>query len=446
MGTFLGYYGNPTIPEDKHQEFTERVLKILDQGGMMDVETVSLFGRNVDLLQPPGVDDNGNVLFCCNYFENFVWETGLYRPATAQLHTNKVGTRQFNLVSRALYVLNEFYAETFGIAEEDGYIYNAQRTIGWLNELFDERYDNRRVSDLWEIYRLLPEYQRGDDLMRLTAGQPAKETCIQGFVTYFVIAGDAFEKVSDAWDMQEKEEDSGLLGRAVMLHHRIREFRTASRESDAAQLARMKELLAGQRCGAPLQGESEELGRLISSVPLEIAVKFVAVAFGLDFWNLLAEFELPEKRTAWRIPEGNYTPVSKVSTGEYLGTTDDDRAWWWKPGGNICFSDGMNGWLEERREEIRKLARMETIGSPELMRLLVDTLCCIQEDWNTMAFSSMFYDFLEHAKEPVVQGAVRSIGRLAQECREKPADGIKWLRRYLAVLGNFDLRKELFGF
>lgn len=445
MGTFLGYYGNPAIREDKRQEFTEHVLKILDQGGMMDVETVSIFGRNVDLLQPPGVDDNGNVLFCCNFFENYVWETGLYRPATAQLHTNKVGTRQFNLVSRALYVLNEFYAETFGIAEEDGRIYDAERTIGWLNELFDERYDNRRVSDLWEIYRLLPEYRRGDDLMRLTKNQPVKETSIQGFVKYFVIAGDAFDKVSDAWNTSE-EDNSGLLGRAVLLHHRVRLFRAASRESDAAQMARMKELLAGQRCGAPLQGESEELEKLISSVPLEIAVKFVADAYGLDFWDLLAEFETPESRTVLRLPEENYTPTAKVSTGEYLGAMDDDRAWWWKPGGNICFSAEMNGWLEERREELRELARMETIGSPELMRLLVDTLCCIQEDWNTMAFGGMFYDFLAHAEDPVVQAAVRSIGRLAQEYREKQADGLKWLRRYLAVLGNFDLRREVFGF
>ena len=177
-----------------------------------------------------------------------------------------------------------------------------------------------------------------------------------------------------------------------------------------------------------------------------IGRSFVADAFGLDFWDLLAEFETPESRTVLRLPEENYTPAAKVSTGEYLGAMDDDRAWWWKPGGNICFSAEMNGWLEERREELRELAWMETIGSPELMRLLVDTLCCIQEDWNTMAFSGMFYDFLAHAEEPVVQAAVRSIGRLAQECREKPADGLKWLRRYLAVLGNFDLRREVFGF
>lgn len=33
MGTFLGYFGDQTIPEDKREEFTRRVLTILDQGG-----------------------------------------------------------------------------------------------------------------------------------------------------------------------------------------------------------------------------------------------------------------------------------------------------------------------------------------------------------------------------------------------------------------------------
>ena len=47
MGTFLGYFGDQTIPEDKREEFTQRVLTILDQGGMLDLEDVSLFGKRV---------------------------------------------------------------------------------------------------------------------------------------------------------------------------------------------------------------------------------------------------------------------------------------------------------------------------------------------------------------------------------------------------------------
>ncbi len=47
MGTFLGYFGDQTIPEDKREEFNQRVLTILDQGGMMDQEMISLLGRRL---------------------------------------------------------------------------------------------------------------------------------------------------------------------------------------------------------------------------------------------------------------------------------------------------------------------------------------------------------------------------------------------------------------
>ena len=96
MGTFLGYFGDQTIPEDKQEEFTRRVLTILDQGGMLDLEDVSLFGKRVWLLKPPqALPGKDAVLFCYNYFEQDTWETGSYDPTSCCFHTNKVGWRQF---------------------------------------------------------------------------------------------------------------------------------------------------------------------------------------------------------------------------------------------------------------------------------------------------------------------------------------------------------------
>ena len=119
MGTFLGYFGDQTIPEDKREEFTQRVLTILDQGGMLDLEDVSLFGKRVWLLKPPqALPGKDTILFCHNYFEQDTWETGGYDPTSCSFHTNKVGWRQFNLVCSAVYVLYEFYTDSFGIASE----------------------------------------------------------------------------------------------------------------------------------------------------------------------------------------------------------------------------------------------------------------------------------------------------------------------------------------
>ena len=71
MGTYLDYFGDPTIPEEKREEFTQRVLTILDQGGMLDLEDVSLFGKRVWLLKPPqALPGKDTIPFCYNYFLN----------------------------------------------------------------------------------------------------------------------------------------------------------------------------------------------------------------------------------------------------------------------------------------------------------------------------------------------------------------------------------------
>ena len=71
MGTFLGDYGGTGIPESKLEECTQHVLRILDAGGMMDIDEVSLYGRRLVLLRRPEVDmDSNSVCFCYNYFFN----------------------------------------------------------------------------------------------------------------------------------------------------------------------------------------------------------------------------------------------------------------------------------------------------------------------------------------------------------------------------------------
>ena len=50
MGTYLGYFGDRTIQEGKREEFTQRVLTILNQGGMMDLEEVSMSGKKIWLM------------------------------------------------------------------------------------------------------------------------------------------------------------------------------------------------------------------------------------------------------------------------------------------------------------------------------------------------------------------------------------------------------------
>lgn len=149
-------------------------------------------------------------------------------------------------------------------------------------------------------------------------------------------------------------------------------------------------------------------------------------------------------RSFWNLVCQPVEPVAPVDTASFLHCSDDDRAWWWQPDGNVRFSDEMNAWLAQCRSSLETLAREETaMQGTELLELLIGTLDDIQTRYRSLfAFREMFYDFMAHGESPMVQAAVRFLKQMA----EQEEDCTVFLRRYLAVLGNLPLRKKVFGF
>ena len=60
MGAFGGFIRNMDIPEEKKEEFTQRALKILEQGGMLDINPVNLIGKQIGLLSPVALNKEAN--------------------------------------------------------------------------------------------------------------------------------------------------------------------------------------------------------------------------------------------------------------------------------------------------------------------------------------------------------------------------------------------------
>lgn len=50
MGTFLDCVGKPHIPDDRQEEFQQRMLCLFREGGMMCDESVEMFGKRITLL------------------------------------------------------------------------------------------------------------------------------------------------------------------------------------------------------------------------------------------------------------------------------------------------------------------------------------------------------------------------------------------------------------
>lgn len=180
MGNRVSFRGDMSIPKEKLLEFTERVLTILRQGGMMGIERVELYGKRIALLTPPVPDETGKVVCCYNYFEDDGWDSICYDTKTGRFKSRDVGCLQFREVVCTIYVLYEFYAA--GVAYRDGEPFDKSPYIGWLNYLFNERFLVTRTGSgtpmekLPTVLFLSCKGSFGDD--QLPLWKPIGDVCI----------------------------------------------------------------------------------------------------------------------------------------------------------------------------------------------------------------------------------------------------------------------------
>lgn len=161
MGSYAYYVGDQTVSKDKLPELTQRMMRLLEQGGFMNTETVSLYGRDIQLLSPLKPYKEHCVVFYYNYFQDTEWEPARYDASTGHLSSHKIFRSFFRDVIEAAYVLLEFYTKEFGITTIDNSLLpEAWRAIGWINYLFDESYTDSRLNDPWKIHRLLHDTGR----------------------------------------------------------------------------------------------------------------------------------------------------------------------------------------------------------------------------------------------------------------------------------------------
>ena len=140
MGTFADYSGEMTIPPHLRKEFTERMMKILHYGGMMNINKVDMFNSEIYLLSPLTLSKNNDVAFYYNYFEDDSWESAGYNAKKCVFWSNKVGGREFCDVVTAAYTLYEMYTDKIGFTLVNGELIDTHSIVGWFNHLFGTKY------------------------------------------------------------------------------------------------------------------------------------------------------------------------------------------------------------------------------------------------------------------------------------------------------------------
>ncbi|MCD8082141.1 MAG: hypothetical protein LUE86_01115 [Clostridiales bacterium] len=502
MGIYAGYLGEMSVPEGKREEFSRRVLEILRQGGMMRLETRQVAGRRLQVLEQPEEDRDGSVAFDYSYFGDCRWERAEYRPREAAFHTQDVGSYEFQWVTSAVYILYELYSEKFGMAEVDGELFDAVPYIAWLNRLFGENYTNIRAADPWRIYQLLHECGYADESESVRAIRSLYEPGggkIFELAEYLYVSGgpDAFQRYLEDGDAAEIPVDENRISLAQIIFQAeptVRKLRESSQKPKEELLEDLRRiLLTDPELGREMDYDPVYSGFvvLLKLLSARIMAKAIAVVFDLDFWTFWDS--VSDSRwdgSVWaEKSELSLEPIEPMTTAEFVDVSDeevcfcrvereageknfhvsdDDRALFWKRGGDVCFSDAMKQWLSDRKTEYAAILAgdWDLLPAEDCLAQLADLLTEADSFYKRIyAFGGMLRDFEAHADSREYQAAVRLLAALAEQNRIRGAvigdtvynweqadrnltfnEGRLAMRRCLAVLANQELRMELLGF
>lgn len=539
-GIYVEFCGNMKIPEAKLPGLTQRMSRLLEQGGIMDVEEACLYEKKILLLRPSQIDKDKRIVFTYSYFDNCVYRTAAYNTETGRLCHSQyegLGFGHFYDVVVAAYVLLEFYTEGYGVTTvEDHFAPGVWRKIEWLNYLFDEAFEDTRLRDPWKLYEIIQRdkhhiFEKQDPLSYLSSAPVEASQALAGVVRYLAVAYTEIVRKAaadiGAFDELDTVEAAGrsFLGRYVVVvsGQEIGDYL----KNDAPEMLRIAAdyaIRSGwlKKCSPSMKDDhipfcalvdlcASSLETLLNAhpvdredlfdrlclilkdhasfcpapedpympfwfssylLPKEVILKLVSDAFEMDFWKLLDKLgaSVDEKSEDWCSKAtknwgGSSKPQGKRSTtdflnGKYTPLTDDDRAYFWKPDGDVNFSDEMNAWLEKLGKELDEIEAGEEdpLRGVDFTKALIEAIYEADQAFKRLHFfRDAFYEFIEKRNERRVRAAVELIRRMTKRNREELEQWIESehttyfdayhparqeVKRYFAVLGNPHLREK----
>ena len=232
MGTFVGVMGDVSIPKEQRETYVAQMLTVLTQGGMMQYDTIQLYGKNMMLIHKPEFDTDRDVVdWQYNYIENDYWEPCTL-DASGWLATGKVGQKQFRDVVQAAYVLETYALSANAFAHMNGHLFPTDRYVGWLNQILGTNFKTQCIGDIRKVLDIFPPNILQDKYMEFvniygerTAPLPAEPVSTAVFLRC------SPDDLAFLWSPNSQIEFSGAMWEwLASLRHRLDALTAAEQE------------------------------------------------------------------------------------------------------------------------------------------------------------------------------------------------------------------------
>lgn len=500
MGVFGCYMGKEKINAGKKEEFSKAIMKLFYYGGMMKLQNINLYDKEITLLEPVNYKEEKCTQFYYNYFEDTSWEDAGYYYDIDHLYSNKIGSAEFCDVICAAYCLYEHFDEETGLANINDDIMDCKFNTGWINNVLGTKYSVQHRLEIWknaeyyaslrtdydcpicydDVMDILPK-----DLLEFAGGTELTD------VLYIV-------KGTESLNINEVEEGT-YPADVLACKNAIADILSLYGE----EVGKDKILELTNNNYSKREKVNDEGIKKLAAISLQIPARVIIYLLceheNKNFWKewetVKEEVYHDEKIKSYASPEleklrkeGREKPIDPISTSEFLKQDnyftfyntpeelerkpryylcDADRLFWWDGSNEVIIDDKTEDWLVYIKEQFEKIVEntSDNFDSGTYLKNIVDILNRVNERYaRVYAFQNMFYDFIANGNKKEYRAAIELLKKLHEDNAESGAiieklrnwdmgsksvkcnSGRMNMKRYLSLLANTKLRMEYLGF
>lgn len=494
MGSFADFYKeeNAKIREEKRDEFEERIEKVFDFGGMMELKSIQLYDKKIITIKRAQMNEDG-IGVSYNYFEDNFWEPAGYDRKKQEVWSNKIGWSCFSRIILAAHALEEMYIDGTAFTLYNGKIVLNGAYIGWINYLFNEKYHIKNY-DIWNAFEFMHYDKNLDEKIGEWYWHGMKNIAyISGCEVCAILEGvqEALDRFSDFQNNIEERlihEKMQMLIEGIEILKLYMESMAEDKELNVWKIMEwIRRFYKGEELIEFEEGLKRRVEFLLTVIDATdapaLCTKILAEKYEKDFWDLWETV----KDVVSRKSENEYYLIP-YQTEDFLNISKDDMIPWWSENCNWEVSDELQLWFDEWKSLYDELMHQE-YEERNWLEYIIQLLKYADDNYYQIyAFNNFWEETLSNLQDKKYMSLWKVFESMVYDPKMKEAGEVifvpegpeyenkgihyweetskrrlkrTWditphneknnmarvkLRRYMALLGNTQLRKCVFGF